>query len=61
MTCKEKLAIEHPEEMCKPFGNIGCPNHYGYMERPEYCGEKGMIGCRQCWDRALNELEGVKT
>ena len=59
MTCREKLAMEHPEEvdpMC--FGGCNdCPMSYGYAKKPEYC-KPGEETCTKCWDR---EVEDVKT
>lgn len=56
MTCREKLAMEHPEEICEDYtgGCYGCPHHYQYMERPEQCsfGGSGKV-CTDCWDREI--------
>lgn len=55
MTCREKLAAEHPEciDRDRLGGCYGCPHHYGYFtECPYDCTE---ITCRQCWDREIPE------
>lgn len=60
MTCREKLAIEHPEKLdSKSLGGcFGCPHAYGYAKKPEGCENLGF-SCRECWDREV-ETE-VKT
>ena len=62
MTCREKLAIEHPEEVdSKRLGGcVGCPHTYGYAKEPEWCDDNNFTDekCRRCWDR---EVEEVKT
>lgn len=63
MTCREKLAIEHPgglENECLG-GCEGCPHTYGYAKKPEGCNNNSYItyeNCTKCWDR---EAEEVKT
>lgn len=59
MTCREKLAIEHPEKVdSKRIGGcVGCPYAYGYAKEPEEC-KNGSLNCWECWDR---EVEDVKT
>ena len=54
MTCREKLMQEHPEYMnLACFGGcVGCPNHYGYLPKPDNCDE---LGCAECWDREIPE------
>lgn len=62
MTCREKLAKEHPEcidEICGG-GCQGCPHDYGYLDRPLYCESNGPNKCTECWDREIPE-ETVKT
>lgn len=56
MTCKEKLAMEHPEQIGKQFlgGANNCPHTYGYLDKPEYC--HSSIGCcERCWGREIPE------
>lgn len=71
MTCREKLAIEHPEfvkeEATERFGSYaggckGCPIDYGYAKDPAGCYER-VISCDDCWDREVEtEVENeVKT
>lgn len=55
MTAREKLAMEHPDEVNEELyegGCFGCPHEYGYLPRPENC-EDGI--CTECWDRELPE------
>lgn len=56
MTCREKLALEHPECVSDYFtaGCKECPHMYGYLDRPEHCGEIGYH-CTECWDREIPE------
>ena len=59
MTCREKMAIEHPEKVDFEYvgGCYGCPHIYGYAQKPEWCKPTEEI-CRKCWER---EVEEVKT
>ena len=52
MTCREKLAIEHPGKLdSKRLGGcIGCPHTYGYAKKPEGCANVDF-SCWECWDR----------
>lgn len=59
MTCREKLAMEHPEEERALFKhtNIACPSAYGYLPDP-INGEEGMcagLTCEECWEREIPE------
>ena len=58
MTCREKLAIEHPKKV--GFGYIGgcygCPTPYGYAKKPEWCKETEE-SCTKCWDREVEEVD----
>ena len=58
MTCREKLAIEHPEKICDDYGGgcAGCPYEYGYAKTPEWCKMTEEI-CRKCWDREVEEVD----
>lgn len=63
MTCREKLAIEHPDKI-KPDhsgGCEGCPHHYGYLNPdPEFCNPE-RYNCVKCWDREIPENKTVNT
>lgn len=52
MTCREKLAMEHPEKLNNErFGGCeGCPPIYGYAKEPEWC-KASEETCTKCWDR----------
>lgn len=54
MTCREKLAMEHPECLSPEFdgGCMRCPHSYGYLSHPGayFCSN---ISCRECWDREI--------
>ena len=56
MTCKEKLAIEHPDKINenRMGGAVGCPSTYGYLDdpHPDFC--KGDY-CNDCWNREIPE------
>ena len=58
MTCREKLAIEHPEKLDRKLlgGCDGCPHKYGYAQKPEWCENLGF-SCWKCWDREVEEME----
>ena len=57
MTCREKLEMEHPEEIDpERFGGCkGCPHQYGYAKEPEWCDDNNFTDekCRRCWDREV--------
>ena len=56
MTCKEKLALEHPDKLSfnTLSGCIGCPDQYGYLDKPaDNCSL--LYGCERCWDREIPE------
>ena len=59
MTCREKLAMEHPERIDVGYNGdcIGCPSQLGYASKPEWCKPIDEY-CTKCWDR---EVEGVET
>lgn len=58
MTCREKLALEHPDRVSDKYrgGCCGCPSGVGYLEDPPtvWC-NSGM--CDLCWDREIPETE----
>lgn len=56
MTAREKLAMEHPEEvdMIYDGGCLGCPNDRDYLPRPDWCGTRESP-CTECWDREIPE------
>lgn len=63
MTCREKMAMEHPGGLDNEClgGCDGCPHTYGYAQKPEWCKPTEEI-CRKCWDREVEEVEtDVKT
>lgn len=58
MTCRERLAIEHPDRISDDHwgGCLGCPSEFGYLPDPEECPKEHMVDdfdktCRECWDR----------
>lgn len=55
MTCREKLAMEHPEKINpETYGGCeSCPSYYGYLEDPpaDVCG--GEENCINCWNREI--------
>lgn len=55
MTCREKLAMEHPGDVSEEWtgGCYGCPHAYGYLDRPENCDGASSRRCRECWDREI--------
>lgn len=63
MTAREKLAIEHPEQLNdeEPGGCMGCPEDYGYLPDADFCTNSyDRYGdlferCRKCWDREIPE------
>lgn len=62
MTCREKLAIEHPgmvDDQCSG-GCSGCPSTYYYLPDPEYCEGGGIDECTKCWDREIPDTEPTK-
>lgn len=62
MTCREKLAIEHPEHVTDEYvgGCACCPHTFKYMPRESglchkrNCNATNAI-CRECWDQELPE------
>lgn len=58
MTCREKLAMDRPEEVDSGYvgGCSCCPSAYGYAKDPEWCKTTEEI-CRKCWDREAEEVE----
>ena len=56
MTAREKLAMEHPEEVDKIYdgGCLGCPSDRDYLPRPDWCGTRPSP-CTECWDREIPE------
>lgn len=65
MTCREKLKKEYPKNIDHRHygGCVGCPDHYGYLGRPEFCTQDGgyLEKCTKCWDREIPETEDNKT
>ena len=58
MTCREKIAMEHPGRLDNEClgGCAGCPHTYGYAQKPEWCKPTEEI-CRKCWDGEVEEVE----
>lgn len=55
-TCKERLSKEHPRYSDQAFadGLYGCPSCYGYLEDPDFCGQRDdWDSCIECWDRVI--------
>ena len=63
MTCREKLAIDHPERVGNEWagGCFGCPSDYRYLPDLDYCIAGGYEPrdeiCTKCWDREIPEDE----
>ncbi len=58
MTCREKLKLEHPEEVDVIYngGCRGCPSSYGYLDDADL--DMCLSGrCTECWNR---EIPGTK-
>ncbi len=62
MTCREKLALEHPELLDEIYfgGAYSCPHNYQYLAKPDYCPGADDNACRRCWDREIPETEPKK-
>lgn len=62
MTCREKLAIEHPRYIDENrFGGCkGCPHTYEYKDQPDYCRRGTEFECTKCWDREILENTKIK-
>lgn len=59
MTCREKLAMEHPDCVGQSYyigGCHGCPHDYGYLDKPDYCNAYSG-DCTACWDREIPGTE----
>lgn len=55
MTCREKLAMEHPEAIdwrCAG-GSEYCPHNFGYASKPKWC-KLDREKCKTCWDREVD-------
>lgn len=63
MTCREKLAKEHPECISDKYtgGCKFCPTNYGYLGNPIYCPAcSDEEKCTMCWDREIPGTEKSK-
>ena len=62
MTCREKIMIEHRENVSPAYrgGVRGCPSDYGYLGDPEYC-DVTPENCERCWNREIPETPDIKT
>lgn len=63
MTCREKMAKEHPKNVGFNWagGCKGCPDDYGYLPKPEYCICIDDFRCTKCWDREIPETEEIRS
>lgn len=61
MTCREKLAIEHPDAILDwcDGGCYGCPIDYGYLPKPDPCIYTSDT-CTACWNREIPEINNEK-
>lgn len=60
MTCRERLAKEHPEKINSKYagGCKGCPDDHNYLPAPEYCRKyPDVVICKKCWDREIPEID----
>lgn len=59
MTCREKLAQDHPawrRDYFEKYINNHCPDEFGYADDPDYCiGSDNLGDCTRCWDREISE------
>jgi hypothetical protein len=60
MTCRERLAIEHPELVDSKYtgGCNACPDGFGYLDDPDWCDDSCTPReerCTRCWDREIPE------
>lgn len=60
MTCREKLKMEHPENVSPDHeaGCFGCPSTYGYMDDDRSLCADGDA-CTECWDREIPGTEKI--
>lgn len=56
MTCREKLALEHPDKIGVQYtaDRYGCPFDYGYLAK-EHCDCRDVTSCAECWNREIPE------
>lgn len=62
MTFKEKLKIEHPEDISEEYYGscCGCPHNHDYesvAESSVNCTKNGGKGCEYCWNREMENTE----
>lgn len=60
MTCRDKLALIHPEKIGDEYlGKCrGCPDEYGFLKKPKACEDRlepSPTNCAICWDREIPE------
>lgn len=57
MTCREKLAMEHPDKIKPDHGGgcVGCPHFYGYLDQDFDICTVERPNCVKCWDREIPE------
>lgn len=57
MTCREKLAMEHPDKINPNHsgGCEGCPEDYGYLQTAHDSCDTERPNCVKCWDREIPE------
>lgn len=64
MTCREKLAKEHPECVREDaFGGcLKCPYDYGYVKYKQCIeDEYETPNCTLCWDQEVGDVEATET
>lgn len=52
MTCREKLMQEHGYLLNEKGIPYGCPMHFGYLPKPDYCNGTTTY-CEECWNREV--------
>lgn len=56
MTCRDKLKLEHPEQIDPTSGGgcNGCPSTYGYLPPRDVC---TGVNCWDCWNQEIPETD----
>lgn len=57
MTCREKLALQHPDRIGAMWfgGCVGCPKDYGYSKKIDKCNGPNEKACSLCWNQEVVE------